>query len=180
MEYGYAGASAENPGLFSKVHTKFALLLCHNFPVLIRHERPFLKCHVVSGICPLIVPLSPVTNDGLDKSGEIYLMNLWYIITGDIVSPVVSRFRILNIPNIQSGIPDHLDLKFMLQGFSTITYFNNYLINIISWLHHIDYNKDGGIFNILHVILEECLLHKLVRLIPYLSQIIYGLIPFFD
>ena len=43
-----------------------------------------------------------------------------------------------------------------------------------------EYTKYEGIVDIMDALLEECLIHELVRFLSQISQLLYELIPFID
>ena len=100
---------------------------------------------VMYGVCPHIYPLDPVGHYGLDKVGELVLGRLWYILPGDIVRPVVSRFGISHVLKSYSGITDHLYLMLLFSIFTTIPYGFLYLLNIRRWLNNIN-SRNYGVY----------------------------------
>ena len=85
-----------------------------------------------------------------------------------------------HIPKVRPGICDCPELEFLLQLLEVFSHFSLDLLNIGRWNYHVNYIKYGGIANIMDALLKYFLLHELIRLLSYISQILYGFISFVD
>ena len=132
-----------------------------------------------SGMIPLPSP-SFVGCGVWDKSGGIFIRQNWQILPDDTIVPWVGKFDILYILNIHAGITDWIYLMLAMCIFTSITYFCFGLLNIIMCIYHVNYIKDGSIFNIMNALLEYFLLHELIRLMSQISHILHDFILLFD
>ena len=77
MSSGDTRSSSVNPHCFAKVHLNLALILCHNFPVLIRKFSLTFIIYVMYGVWFLPYTLTTFLRGGLDKVSELVITHFW-------------------------------------------------------------------------------------------------------